>query len=92
MTQLQSAVPLDQPYYGAPLSAAVQRFFRKYFTSHGRASRSEYWWWALVNAIVMAALGTALLVLVSAGRTVDGAGAATAPSDAGSVLSLLYLA
>ncbi len=48
--------PLDQPLYGATLPQAVKRFFKKYATFHGRASRSEYWWVALV-------LGGAYLVL-----------------------------
>jgi hypothetical protein len=34
--------PLWAPYYGAPFPAAVQRFFKKYATFSGRASRSEY--------------------------------------------------
>jgi uncharacterized membrane protein YhaH (DUF805 family) len=49
--------PLDQPYYGAPLPAAVRRFFTKYVVFSGRASRAEYWWWVLVAAIVNIVLG-----------------------------------
>lgn len=45
-------VPLWAPYYGATLPIAFTRFWRKYATFNGRASRSEYWWWALVEAIV----------------------------------------
>jgi uncharacterized membrane protein YhaH (DUF805 family) len=44
--------PLWAPYYGAPIAAAVKRFFNKYATFSGRASRSEYWWWTLVSVIV----------------------------------------
>jgi uncharacterized membrane protein YhaH (DUF805 family) len=52
-TQTQAqAVPLSQPLYGATIGQAVTRFFTKYATFTGRASRSEYWWWFLVNAIV----------------------------------------
>ncbi|MDR1634870.1 MAG: DUF805 domain-containing protein [Bifidobacteriaceae bacterium] len=47
-----TAVPLDKPYYGASLGVAVVRFFKKYATFSGRASRSEYWWWQLVTTIV----------------------------------------
>lgn len=47
-----SDVALDQPYYGASFGIAVQRFFQKYATFSGRASRSEYWWWVLVGIIV----------------------------------------
>lgn len=55
--------PLWAPYYGAPFTAAVQRVFKKYATFTGRASRAEYWWWALVSAIV----GIVLNIITSAG-------------------------
>lgn len=58
----QGEPPLWAPYYGAPLKAAVQRVFKKYATFSGRASRAEYWWWALVNAIVTAALEVIAMV------------------------------
>lgn len=48
--------PLSQPYYGAPIGAAVRRFFGKYADFSGRASRSEYWWWLLANVIIYAVL------------------------------------
>ncbi|KFI45115.1 Uncharacterized membrane protein YhaH, DUF805 family [Bifidobacterium bohemicum] len=41
------AVPFDQPYYGCPPVEAISRFFRKYVTFSGRASRSEFWWMQL---------------------------------------------
>lgn len=47
-------VPLSAPYYGASLGVAFSRFWRKYATFSGRASRSEYWWWVLVSLIVEA--------------------------------------
>lgn len=37
-------VPLNQPLYGASFGQSVSRFFKKYATFSGRASRSEYWW------------------------------------------------
>lgn len=43
--------PLELPYYGAPPVEAVKRVFMKYAVFSGRASRSEYWWWALASAI-----------------------------------------
>lgn len=54
--------PLWAPYYGAPFAAAGKRFFKKYATFSGRASRSEYWWWMLISGIVTLALsaGTVL--------------------------------
>jgi len=45
-------LPLSKPYYGATFPIAVRRFWRKYATFSGRASRSEYWWWSLVSGIV----------------------------------------
>lgn len=49
-------VPLWAPYYGATLPIAFSRFWRKYVTFSGRASRSEYWWWALIAFIISAVL------------------------------------
>lgn len=49
--------PLDQPLYGATLPQAVSRFFRKYATFTGRASRSEYWWTYLVLSLAFGVLG-----------------------------------
>ena len=34
--------PLDWPWYGIGFGAAVKRFFKKYATFSGRASRGEY--------------------------------------------------
>ncbi|TSD09109.1 DUF805 domain-containing protein [Curtobacterium sp. KBS0715] len=44
--------PLWAPWYGISFGKAVGRFFKKYATFSGRASRSEFWWWYLANAIV----------------------------------------
>ena len=59
----QGEPPLWAPYYGAPFKAAVRRVFQKYATFTGRASRAEYWWWALVGA----AVGIVLNIITSAG-------------------------
>jgi uncharacterized membrane protein YhaH (DUF805 family) len=66
--------PLWAPYYGAPFPAAVKRFFKKYATFSGRASRSEYWWWTLVSVVVSIILN----IIVGAGSTTTSTGA-TAP-------------
>ncbi|MBW3094716.1 DUF805 domain-containing protein [Bifidobacterium sp. 64T4] len=50
-------VPLDQPYYGCSFTEAFLRFWKKYATFKGRASRSEFWWFALANVIIVMALG-----------------------------------
>jgi uncharacterized membrane protein YhaH (DUF805 family) len=62
--------PLWAPYYGAPFPAAVRRFFKKYATFSGRASRSEYWWWTLVS------VGVSIVVNI-----IIGAGAAATPAS-----------
>ncbi|CAN5354024.1 hypothetical protein BH09ACT6_BH09ACT6_00480 [soil metagenome] len=51
-------VPLWAPYYNAPFGVAVRRFFTKYATFSGRASRAEYWWWALVSFVISIVLNT----------------------------------
>jgi uncharacterized membrane protein YhaH (DUF805 family) len=70
-----ATVPLSQPLYGASFGQAISRFFKKYATFTGRASRSEYWWWFLANVIVGAvlsalALGTGAPHLDAATNTV----------------------
>jgi uncharacterized membrane protein YhaH (DUF805 family) len=69
-----SETPLWAPLYGASLPQAFQRFFKKYADFTGRASRSEYWWWALVAAIVGIVLEVLALSLGSAGATVNADG------------------
>jgi uncharacterized membrane protein YhaH (DUF805 family) len=48
---------LDLPYYGIGFIDAVKRGFKKYATFAGRASRSEYWWWALFTFLGYFVLG-----------------------------------
>lgn len=48
--------PLWAPYYGISFGGAVARFFKKYATFSGRASRSEFWWWYLANVIITAVI------------------------------------
>ncbi len=43
---------LNQPYPGISFGDAVSRFFKKYATFSGRASRSEFWWVVLFCFIV----------------------------------------
>lgn len=49
-------VPLDQPLRGATIKDAFVRFWKKYATFSGRASRSEYWWWVLISVIIATVL------------------------------------
>lgn len=49
-------MPLWAPLYGAGPVVAFVRALRKYATFHGRASRSEFWWWMLARTVVDVAL------------------------------------
>ena len=82
--------PLWAPYYGAPFPAAVRRFFKKYATFSGRASRSEYWWWVLVSFIVSAVLNVIMLVGGAAGAEVGADG--TSVPGPGMVIGLILAA
>lgn len=44
--------PLWLPWYGISFPNAVKRFFTKYATFTGRASRGEYWWVILFTVLV----------------------------------------
>ncbi|MGU3410021.1 DUF805 domain-containing protein [Microbacterium sp. M1A1_1b] len=57
--------PLWAPWYGAGIGDAIGRFFRKYARFDGRASRSEFWWWFMVNAIIAAVLGAVAALIVT---------------------------
>ncbi|HJW00518.1 MAG TPA: DUF805 domain-containing protein [Arthrobacter sp.] len=76
--------PLWAPYYGAPFPAAVKRFFKKYATFSGRASRSEFWWWALVSFAV-----SLVLNIITAATTTASMDSAPA-LGAGSILAVLW--
>src|SRR6476620_2510112 len=80
--------PLWAPLYGATLQQAVQRFFKKYAIFSGRASRSEYWWWALVSLIV----GIGINIITSTGTTTNASGAAVTGPGAivGLILAVIW--
>lgn len=84
--------PLWAPYYGATLPVAVQRFFKKYATFSGRASRSEYWWWTLVAFAVGVVLNIITSVAGAAGSTVTADGTAVPGPGAlvGGILLIIW--
>lgn len=47
---------LDQPWYGIGFVPAVKRFFLKYATFSGRASKGEFWWVMLFFVLVNIAM------------------------------------
>jgi uncharacterized membrane protein YhaH (DUF805 family) len=83
--------PLWAPYYGAPFPAAVRRFFKKYATFSGRASRSEYWWWTLVSVVV----GIIGNIIIGAGAaatpTASGLDSSTAPGPGAAIGAILLI-
>ncbi|MCB5292653.1 DUF805 domain-containing protein [Arthrobacter sp. SO3] len=88
--QAYGPVPLWAPLYGASLPEAVSRFFKKYATFTGRASRSEYWWWALASFIVSVVLNVIMLVGGAAGAKVGPHG--TSVPGPGYVIGLILAA
>lgn len=66
---------LSQPLYGATFGQAISRFFKKYATFTGRASRSEFWWWYLAQVIVAVAIS--LIGVLAGYATIDASGALT---------------
>ena len=88
-TAAAGSVPLELPYYGAPIGVAVKRFFTKYATFTGRASRSEYWWWALVNYAVLLVLG--ILALVAGGTPQVSVDGTVAPPAGGAIVVVLII-
>lgn len=65
----------SRPLIGATSAQALTRFVEHAFRLRGRASRSEYWWWMLVNVIVLvvfqltipAAFGSSALTSIMVG-------------------------
>lgn len=70
--------PLDWPWYGIGFGAAIKRFFKKYATFSGRASRGEYWWVVLFQFIISAVLYAFTLPSLIAATTAASQGG-TAP-------------
>ena len=72
---------LDLPLRGATIGQAAKRFFKNYAAFSGRASRSEFWWWALVSFLVG--------VVLSAIDSASSGGVAAANSSTTSIGDIL---
>lgn len=59
--------PLSPPLPGASFGQAISRFFRKYATFRGRASKSEFWWVALFLFLVALVPNTLLAIGLTSG-------------------------
>lgn len=66
--------PLDQPAYNCTIGEAFIRFWKKYATFKGRASRGEFWWWVLCTFIIQIAFAIifALLGAIIGSNTANG--------------------
>ena len=62
---------LSAPLYGASFGQAFKRFWQKYATFTGRASRSEYWWWYLASVIIFTVLYILYFALAIPGSSTD---------------------
>lgn len=80
------ALPLSQPVYGVSMMEAYKRFWKKSFRFAGYASKSEFWWPQLVNAIIM--LVPALLLVVLQVFVAIAAASTTDPDAAGATIGL----
>lgn len=83
----------DAPMLGATPSAAVGRYFRKYAVVSGRASRSEYWWIALLSLVIYGVGGAlaGVFQVATAGTNAYGDVSDETTFGAGLISSLLFL-
>ncbi len=74
MSNTSNAPVLSRPLYGASFGQAVSRYFRKYATFTGRASRSEFWWVRLFLVVLslVVALPVSLIVGLTSERRFNG--------------------
>jgi len=78
--------PSDRPIYRATPQEGLGRFFTKYATFHGRASRSEFWWAWSLNIVVFFVAGIGVEMANSlAGPTVP------RPTTASSVIGVVFV-
>lgn len=81
-----SGHPSDKPIYSATPQEGLIRFFTKYATFHGRASRSEFWWaWGL-NIVVFFAAGIGVEMANSMASH-----AAHRPTSVSTVIGVVFL-
>ena len=75
-----NAADLDRPLYGATIGQSFVRFFKNYVNFSGRASRSEFWWMALITwgAIFLLGIVVALIEEATSARYSPLVGAADA--------------
>lgn len=82
MTSL--TIPLSAPHPRATIQIAFARFWRKYATFSGRATRSEYWW-----VVLMSVIATQLLNQIQIG--LNGVGGNTTESVIGQMFVAIVI-
>lgn len=70
---------LSRPLYGANIGQAFVRFFKNYANFSGRASRSEFWWMALITWGAFIILG--IIVGIIEGATTASTISTSGPSE-----------
>lgn len=84
--------PLSQPLPGASFGQAVSRFFSKYATFKGRASRSEFWWVVLfLGLISLVYAGAITIALAASGQLTEVTDGATVISTSGPFMTILFV-
>ena len=78
--QLAATMP-GQPSYGADPLSAIKCGFRNYSVFHGRAGRSEFWWWTLFSVAGLIVCGLGVMII----------GLATSDQDGNSTSRLLFI-
>lgn len=81
----------DLPLRSSSPITAYARFWQRYAVFTGRASRSEYWWAALFNAVAIVVLGIGSIVLIAIGADAvrQDAPIGALPNGVGAVLGFL---
>lgn len=70
---------IDAPLRGASIGQAIGRFFKKYATFSGRASRSEFWWVILASFLV--GLLISVIDIVASGGVAEASASTTSIGD-----------
>jgi len=89
VTTSPSLAAADQPLRGAGFGQAFRRFWSKYATFSGRASRSEFWWWVLANVLISIVLAGVVIALSGGVSHAQGSNAENTISGIWGVVTLL---
>lgn len=81
--------PIWAPWYGISLPNAVRRVFKKYADFSGRASRSEYWWWALTYGIIYLVIEIVSGVIVGTSATMSANNGSSTASKGPAIVALI---